>query len=68
MSENNIIERIYIKEGCLNDVLTIGAFQIKSPFNDELTVVGEEECTFEVTAQTKTKYSERSTNLGLAKK
>lgn len=63
MSENNIIERIYIKEGCLNDVLTIGAFQIKSPFNDELTVVGEEECTFEVTAQTKTKYSERSTKL-----
>ena len=34
------IENVNIKDGCLGENLNIGVFQLKSPFRDELTIVG----------------------------
>lgn len=63
MSTSGLIENIYIKDGYLKEALTIGAFQIKSPFYDELTVVGVVERIFEVTSQTRDNYLKRTNKL-----
>ena len=54
------IDDVDIKDGCLSETLTIGVFQLKSPFHDELTIVGGRgRKTIDVTEETSPAYDRR---------